>query len=81
MLMVGVGCWWLWVTSQQNGAQRTVTTQTEPSGISDCVCVCRSLVVAGKCHGLGNERISSEGEANVTNLWLVRSIESFSREL
>ena len=45
------------VTSKQNGARRTVPTQTEPSGISDCVYVSQfgeCYHRDRKCHGLRN---------------------------
>ena len=57
MVMVGVGCRWLCVTSKQNGARRTVATQTEHSGISDCVYVSQFVECFHrhrKCHGLSS---------------------------
>ena len=57
MLMVRVGCWWLCVMRKQNGAQRTVATQTELRFTSDCVYVSKfgtGYHRDGKCHGLRN---------------------------
>ena len=45
MLAVGVGCWWLWVTSRQNDVRRTAATQFEPSSIRDSLYVSQS----GEC--------------------------------
>ena len=78
----GVGCWSQWVTSNQNLARRTVATQTEFSGISDSVYVsqCGECNHGDrKCHGI-EERVSSEREANASNLWLIRTVESSDRE-
>ena len=44
ILLVGVGCLWLCVTSKQTGARRTLATQTQP----DCVYVSQ---FGECCHG------------------------------
>ena len=57
MLTVGVGCWWLCVTSKQDGARRSVATQTEPWSTSDSVCVAQfgeCFRSDRECHGLRN---------------------------
>ena len=67
------------MTSKQTVARRTVATQTEPldsvyvTQFGECYHRDR------KCHGL-RDAFRVYEKANVSNLWLIRRIEYFSRD-